>query len=180
MAKPRKYNLNSGTLLKNRLDYSILTAMAAKHFYRSRSLKIFIGLSKIFHAIVLLMLYLERAPWDEKIPKTVFFVTTTLITYAIEYGISTVWWRHYFAKFSKSNSQHKFIICTSNPAYSGKYVIKIFDKTSLSFFQRLGTPVIEEELEFADYFTESGYYLEQKFTNKFNNLIESAIYHKDK
>ena len=181
MAKgPRKFNLNSGSLLKNRLDYSVLCVFAEKHYYQSKSLKILIGLSKIFHAVVLLYLYLQRIPWSEKIPKTSFFVATSLLTYGIEYGISLVWWHHYFAKFENSKNGRKFIVCTWNPIYSGDYCIRIYEKSSLSFFQKLGTPVVDEKLQFADYFSESGYCLESKFNSKINSLLDQALYNKNK
>ena len=172
----KKYNINSGGALKAKLNDAIVSALAERKYYQSRGLKILIGLSKIFHAVMHMYLYSQPLPWSVKLPKSILLCTTASLTYLIEYGLSIFWWRYYFAKFSFEKApERNIVVCAWNPWYSGKYCVKIYIKKSLSFFQRLGNPVAEREFNFSDFFTESGYCLENKFKTQFNKMVEQAL-----
>jgi len=177
----KKFNLNSGGALKTKLNSVLEKAFAEKQYYQSRFLKITIGLSKIFHAVMLMYIYMMQATLREKMAFSTILCVTGCLTYLVEYGFSFFWWKGYFATFVRDNAQTRnLIVCTWNPWYSNKYCIRIYVRPSTSFFQTLGMPDIDEELVFSDYFTESGYCLDNKFMKKAGALIDQALYSKTK
>jgi hypothetical protein len=177
----KKYNLNSGGALKAKLNAVLVKAFAEKQYYQSMFLRISIGLSKIFHAVMLMYIYMVQATFREKMVISSILCATGCLTYLVDYGFSLFWWKGYFATFVRDNAQTRnLIVCAWNPWYSNIYHIRIYVRPSTSFFQMLGTPDIDEELIFSDYFTESGYCLDNKFMKKVDALIDQALYSKTK
>lgn len=176
MAREAKFNIYSPKNLTKGLNAVLIQQLAKKYnLYQSRWLIILIGISKMINATVLMMLYSWKKTWDEKFLICLFFVVLSCITYAAEYLIALLWWPRYMGTFWHETSPVKFIICAGSPSYSGKYKISFHKTNSTTFFQKLKKPVVEEEIEFSKYFTESGYMVTDEWRSKCNELIDRAL-----
>lgn len=173
-----KYNLNSAGTLRRRMNETLNLKLSKHGYSMSHSFKILIGLSKIFHASILMYLYMLRKTWDEKFNMCLTFVITAGITYFIEYAISAFWWKDFFGKYSDKNGKKGVICCVGTPWYTGKYHIRVYIKQNLSYFQKLGNPVFDKTYEMTEYFTQSGYFLEQKWSREVEKILNESLYHK--
>ena len=174
-SEQRKYKLYSSKALKNALDDVLAHAFAEKKYFRSRAFQIVLGLSKIVNATILFMIYLAKKPFEEKILPCCVFVGITLIFYLIEYGLSFVWWPNYYAIFSKDVAAESYIVCTSTGFYSGKYKISFHPTLTGSYLERLKPAILEEEFPLSDFFTESGYMLQDQWRDKCLHMISTVI-----
>lgn len=170
-----KYDINNSNRLKRAMNEALIRRFAHEKFYQSRWLVIFIGISKIINAFVLMSLYLWPVPWDEKLSYCIFFVAYSCLTYFIEYGISVFWWPNYYRIVQKDGTNQKFILCTNSPFYSGNYQIKIYLTDSTSYFQRLREPIYQETYSFTKYFTESGFMLTKEWEAECDSLIKKVL-----
>lgn len=178
---PARYSLTSAGSLRRKMNETLISEFGQQKYYQAQLLKYIIGISKIFHATALMYMYIRPVPWTEKYTINMILCITATLTYAIQYGISIVWWRNYYATFYRESTPNQnLIVCTHTPWYTGKYHIRIYLKPSTTFFQRLGKPLVDETLEFSDYFTESGYFLEPKFRSQVKKLFNDALYAKNK
>jgi hypothetical protein len=150
------------------------------HIYQSRWLTIFLGVSKMICATVLMLLYGWSVEWDRKFNICLMFVIFSCLVYGIEYGLDVVWWPHWRGTFWQENSEMKLIVCAHSPFYSGDFAISFYFKTSGTFFQRLGQPVLAKKFSFTDFFTEGGYFLQGKWEDKCDVLIKKVLAHKQK
>jgi len=154
----------------------LINKFAEFKYFQSRWLTILIGLSKIFHAAALMWLYMWSVSWDEKFSHALFFVSTASLTYFVEYGITHFWWPNYIGTFTKDGNENKnLIVCAHTPFYSGKYHISVYVKEKTTFFQRLGAPVVESSFGFEEFFTESGFMLENIWKQKVDSIFNQAI-----
>lgn len=178
---PNRFNLSSAGRLRRQMNQVLAETFAQQKYYQLRFLTLLIGFSKIFHAIALMYMYMQQIPFSEKYKTNLILSITGTLTYVIQYGISMVWWKHYYGTFARESSpNNNLIVCIHTPWYTGKYVITIYLSPKTTYFQRLTNEVYHEEIEFANYFTESGYFLEEKWKAKVLNIYNQSLYAKNK
>jgi hypothetical protein len=173
---PTKFNLSSPNALGNEMIRSLVARLTKQHgIYQSRWFLLLIGCSKILNATVLMLLYMWHRTWDEKFSICIFFVVLSCLTYLAEGGVGLVWWPGWRKTFYKPHNNAGFVLCTKNPFYSDRYQIRLYVTPSTSLFQRLPEPVVNEEFTFPEFFTESGYFLEDKWTIKVDQMVKKLL-----
>lgn len=170
-----KVNLNSSNALMRQMNDVLDRCMAVHKYYKSRWLKILIGISKMINATILMLLYGWRTDWNTKFNICLIFVTISCLTYLVEYGLSVFWWKNFYGIFSNDEKTTNYVVCTHSPFFTGKYHITIHKIESGSYFQSLPPPVVDETYDFCEYFTESGYFLRVQWKAKCEKLVARAF-----
>ena len=151
---PTRFSTSSKGRLRKAMNDVLKQEFSRNKVYMSPWFTIVIGVSKIVCATMLMLLYSWHMNWDQKFWSVLIFVIISGLTYLAEYGISWFWWPRYMGTFWKDGSDQRFIVCADSPFFSGEYKIEIYPTRSMTFFQKLGKPVVDETFKFEMLFTE--------------------------
>ena len=170
-----KFSKSSKGRLRTAMNDILREQLRNNKIYMSLWFKILIGVSKIICATVLMTLYAWHMDWNQKVVMVSVFVVISFLTYLAQYGVSWFWWPRYYGTFYRDESDQRFVICADSPGFSGEYKIEIFQTKSMSFFQKLGKPVVDETFPFEKFFTESGYFVVSDWRKECDRMIAVAL-----
>lgn len=168
----KKHDLNSAGKLRSKMNEVLCQKFTQNKYRQKKLLRIVIGLTKIFHAFMLIKCYHSTLSWDDKFNTVLLFVVTTSLVYLFEYGLTMFWWPNFYCTFTRDDDPSKnVIVCVHTPPYTPKYCLRFYLKKDPSIFQKLGKPYIDSTLYFTEYFTESGEFLERKWMSHLDGIL---------
>jgi hypothetical protein len=97
-----------------------------------------------------------------------------VITHGIEHGLWLLWWPNFGVILWRLNAPARLVLCSHSLFYSGSYHITFHMSKTGSFFERLGPPVVNATVPFADILAKSAFTLEHVWHEKCKGFIAKA------